>query len=239
MKNTTAIMHRELLSLFCSPIAYIVIAAFLVITGVLMLVFKSFAPGQPANLRGVFDLTPYLLTAIIPAITMRMLSEEYRNGTLESLMTAPVTDVQIVLGKFAAGLVFYLAMIFTTLVYLVMLMIFGNPDLGAAFAGYLGLLLIGLPFLGFGLLTSSITNNQIVAWTLGTVPLLLLVSLARWVVNTYDDWRRVLFQNINVIDRFEMFSRGVVSPADMIAFVGAAAFLVFCTIKVVESRRWR
>ncbi len=96
-----------------------------------------------------------------------------------------------------------------------------------------------VPFLGFGLLTSSITNNQIVAWTLGTVPLLLIVSLARWVVATYDDWRRVLFQNINVIDRFEMFARGVVSPADMIAFVGAAAFLVFCTIKVVESRRWR
>lgn len=240
MRNTVAIMQRELLSLFCSPIAYIVIAAFLVMTGVMVLWMRSFAPGQPATLRDVFQWTPFLLTVIIPAITMRMLSEEYRNGTLETLMTAPVTDVQIVLGKYLAGVVFYVVMLATTLVYLVMMMIFGNPDLGASLAGYLGLLLMGLMFLGFGLLTSSVTSNQIVAWILGAVPLLLLAVLAYFMVRFVEaGWLRTVLQNVNVMGRADDFNRGLVTHDSLVFFLGGAVLFVFCAVKAVESRRWR
>ena len=239
MKNTVAIMQRELLSLFCSPIAYVVIAAFLVVTGVLVLVMDNFAPGKPANLRGVFQWTPFLLTIIIPAITMRMISEELRNGTLETLVTAPVTDAQIVFGKYLAGVVFYAVMLATTLVYIVMMMIFGNPDVGAAIAGYLGLFLVGLPFIAFGLLTSSITKNQIVAWILGMVPLMLFAWFAAFMVGRVEGWMRTVFREVNVMQRFDMFNRGLVTTDSIVFFVGAAGLFLFCTIKMVESRRWR
>ncbi len=239
MRNTVAVMQRELLSLFCSPIAYIVIAAFLVITGVLTLYMQTFAPGKEASLRGVFWLMPFLLTIIIPAITMRMLSDEYRNGTLESLMTAPVTELQIVLGKYLAGLAFYLVMLATTLIYVVLLAVYGNPDFGATFSAYLGLVLIGVMFLAFGLLTSSATRNQIVAWILGAVPLMLFAYFAAFMVQTTEGWVRDTFQNINVVQRYELFSRGLVSLDGPIFFLGCAAVFLFCTIKVVESKRWR
>ena len=106
MRNTVAIMQRELLSLFFSPIGYIVIAGFLLITGVIVLVTDSIAPGKPATLRNVFDFTPYVLTIIIPAISMRTIAEEYRSGTIETLTTAPVSDTQFVIGKYLAVLIF-------------------------------------------------------------------------------------------------------------------------------------
>ena len=107
MGKMTAVMQRELLSLFYSPIGYIVIAGFLLITGVIVLFTGTFEPGKPATLRSVFDFTPYVLTIIIPAICMRAISEEYRSGTIESLMTAPLADSDLVLGKYFAALLFY------------------------------------------------------------------------------------------------------------------------------------
>lgn len=239
MRNTVAIMQRELLSLFCSPIAYIVISGFLLVTGVVVLWMGAFRPGQPASLREVFQWTPFILTFIIPAITMRMISEEYRNGTLESMMTAPVSDTQMVLGKYLAGLVFYGVMLATTLVYLVLLMVFGNPDVKASLAGYIGLLLVGVTFTAVGLFTSSLTRNQIVAWIIGAVPLLLFAFLAYWFSMNTDGWQRTFFQKVNVMRHVDTFNRGLVTTDSLVFFLGSAAFFVFCTIKVLESRRWR
>lgn len=239
MRNTVAIMQRELLSLFCSPIAYIVITGFLLVTGVLVLALGIFSPGKPATLRDVFQWTPFVLTFIIPSITMRMISEEYRNGTLESLMTAPVTDFQFVMGKYLAGLVFYALLLSTTIIYLVLMAMYGNPDIAASMAGYVGLFLIGLPFLAYGLFASSVTRNQIVAWIVGAVPLMLLAWFAYYLSPMAEGWIRTVLQQINVMGRFEMFNRGLITTDSLVFFVGAAAWFIFCTVKVVESRRWR
>ena len=232
-------MQRELMSLFFSPIGYIVIAGFLLLTGIIVLVTDSFEPGKPATLRSVFDFTPYVLTIIIPAITMRAISEEYRNGTIETLMTAPVTDAELVIGKFASAVVFYAIMLGATLAYLVMMMMFGNPDIGASLSSYLGLLLMGIMFVAFGILTSSLTSNQIVAWIVGTVPLMLFVWFASAMVQFVQGTLREVFQRVNILRHLDQFNRGLVTTESVVFFLGTSALFVFLAVKVVESRRWR
>ena len=237
MRNTVAIMQRELLSLFFSPIGYIVVTGFLLITGVL--VMDSFGPGKPATLRSVFGFTPYVLTFIVPAIAMRTISEEYRSGTIETLMTAPVSDVQMVVGKYLAALVFYVIMLVGTLIYLILMMIFGSPDMGASFCSYLGLLLVGMAFTAFGVFASSLTRNQIVAWIVGAVPLILFVWFAGFIVDRTEGWVRDAFQQVNVVRHLDQFNRGLVTLEGVVFFVGTAALFLFLTTKVVESHRWR
>jgi ABC-2 type transport system permease protein len=239
MKNICAIMQRELLSLFCSPIAYIVIGGFWLVTGVLVWATGVFAPGKPATLRDVFFWTPFLLSIIIPAISMRTLSEEYRTGTIESLMTAPVSDTQMVFGKYLASLIFYLIMIAGTFVYLVVMAIFGKPDWPASLTAYLGLILVGVSFTAFGMLASSLSRNQIVAWMLGAIPLLLFAWFAFFIVGHAEGWQRELLQQINVMGRFGQFTRGEIDTSAVAYFLATAALFLFLTVKVVESRRWR
>ncbi len=239
MRNTAAILQRELISLFCSPIAYIVLAGFLLLTGILVLVTGSFAPGQPATLRRVFEFAPYVLAIFLPAITMRTISEEYRSGTIETLMTAPVTDAQVVLGKYLATLVFYLIMVAATGIYLVLLMLYGSPDIGASLSSYLGLLLVGAAFLAFGLFASSLTSNQVVAWMVGAVPLMLFVWFAAFLVQQTEGTTREILQKINVLRHLDQFNRGLLTTESATFLIGTCVLFVFLTVKIVESRRWR
>ena len=239
MRNTVAIMQRELFALFYSPIGYIVIAGFLLLTGVIVLVTDTFGPGKPATLRTVFDFTPYVLTIIIPAISMRMISEEYRSGTIETLMTAPLSDAQMVIGKYLAALLFYAIMLAGTLVYLFLMIWFGNPDVGVSLSSYLGLLLVGAAFAAFGVFTSSLTSNQIVAWMLGMVPLMLFVWFGTFIVRASQGGLRDILQKANIARHLDLFNRGLVSAESVVFFLSIAALFLFITIKVVESRRWR
>lgn len=239
MRNVMAITQRELLSLFCSPIGYIVIAGFLLITGVSVVWSGSFEPGKPATLRAVFTWTPWVLTMIVPAIAMRTISEEYRTGTIESLMTAPLSDTQMVLGKYLASLVFYVVMLAPTLAYPLLMRAYGSVDWGASVATYLGMLLIGMTFTAFAVFASSLTSNQVVAWFLGAVPLLLLAVFAFYVVRDVEGYLRLICQQVNVIGRFDEFSRGIVTTGGVVYFLVTAAFFIFLTVKVVETRRWR
>jgi ABC-2 type transport system permease protein len=239
MRNTVAIMQRELLALFYSPIAYVVLCVFLFSTGLLALATGSFRPGEPATLRGTFFWMPFVLAAVIPAISMRMISEEYRSGTIETLMTAPVSDGQLVVGKYLAALVFYVLMLAGTVIYLVLLMMFGNPEVGTALASYLGLLLLGMAFMAWGLFTSSITRNQIVAWIVAAIPLVLFVALAFWLVSELEGWSRDAFQKVNILRHLDQFNRGLVTLESVVFFLATTLFFLFLTVKVVESRRWR
>jgi len=239
MRNITAIMQRELLSLFCSPIGYIVMAGFWLVTGVIVLLTNAFAPGAPATLRDIFMYTPFVLTIIVPAISMRTISDEYRNGTIETLMTAPVSDAQMVLGKYLASLLFYVIMVAGTFIYLVLMQVFGNPDWGASLAAYLGLLLLGASFTAFGVLASSLSRNQVVAWILGAVPLLLFACFGFFLVGRVEGWPREVLQHINVLGRFGQFARGQVETDAIAFFLATVVLFLFLAIKVVESRRWR
>ena len=239
MRNMVAIMQRELLALFYSPIGYVVIASFLLLTGVWVVVQQVFEPGNPASLRRVFDLMPMIMAFIIPAISMRLISEEYRSGTIETLMTAPLSEVQMVLGKYLAGIVFYGIMIGGTLVYLILLAWFGNPDFGVSLSAYLGLFLLGTAFVGFGLFTSSLTSNQVVAYILAMIPMLMFIWFAQLLVDETSGFVRDVVQRISVVRHLGQFNRGLVTMESIVFFLGLAAFFLFATVKVVESKRWR
>lgn len=237
MGKITAVMQRELLALFCSPVAYIVIAGFLLITGVLAM--EAFQPGRPATLRVVFGFAPYVLAIVVPAISMRAISEEYRSGTIEALMTTPVSDAQVVLGKYLASLAFYLIMLATTLVYLVLMLAFGAPDLGAALASYVGLALLGAAFVAVGIFASSLTRNQIVAWMVAAVPLIMFVWFSGFLVGRLEGVWRNAFQRVDINWHLDLFNRGSIATDSVVFFLGTAVLFVFLAVKVVESRRWR
>jgi ABC-2 type transport system permease protein len=240
MRNVVAIMQRELLSLFCSPIGYIVIAGFWLVTGAIAVWnADAFGPGRPAVLRDIFMWTPFILTLVIPAMSMRSISEEYRSGTFETLMTAPVSDAQVVLGKYLATLGFYVIMILGTLIYPLLMEVFGNPDWGEVAAVYLGLLLLGVSFTAFSMFASSLTRDQAVAWILGAVPLMLLVLSVYSLVRRFEGRLRELMQEINIMGRFAQFARGQVETDAVVFFLACSALFLFLTVKVVESRRWR
>lgn len=240
MRTTLAITQRELLSLFCSPIAYIVIAGFWLVTAAMAIWnAEAFGPGKPATLRDVFMWTPFVLTIVIPAMVMRTISEEYRSGTFETLMTAPVSDGQVVLGKYLAALAFYVIMIAGTLVFPIAMEIYGSPDWLEMAALYVGLLLVGATFTAFSMFASSLTRDQAVAWILGAIPLMLLVLSAYNLVKHLEGWAREFVQEINIMGRFAQFARGQVESDAIILFLACAALFLFLTVKVVESRRWR
>jgi ABC-2 type transport system permease protein len=240
MRKLGAIMQRELLSLFCSPIAYIVIAGFWLVTGAITIWnADAFGPGKPATLRDIFMWTPFILTIIVPAMSMRSISEEYRSGTFETLMTAPLSDAQMVIGKYLASLLFYMIMVAGTLIYPLLMEVFGNPDWGEVFALYLGLLLLGIAFTAFSMFASSLTKDQAVAWILGAMPLMLLVLSVYNLVRRFEGWRREVVQQVNIMGRFGQFARGQVELDGVVFFLATAVLFLFLTVKVVESRRWR
>jgi len=240
MRNVMAIMQRDVLSLFCSPIGYIVMAGFWLVTGALAVWnADAFGPGKPATLRDIFMWTPFILTIIVPAMCMRSLSEEYRSGTFETLMTAPVSDAAMVLGKYLAALVFYVIMLAGTLIYPLLMAAFGNPDWGEMAAVYIGLLLLGITFTAIGMFASSLTRDQAVAWILGAMPLMLLVLSVYNLVRRVEGWQREFVQQINIIGRFSQFARGQLETSGVVFFLAVAALFLFLTVKVVESRRWR
>jgi ABC-2 type transport system permease protein len=240
MRNTVAVMQRELLSLFCSPVGYIVIAGFWLVTGAMaVFYYDAFGPGKPATLRYIFGLTPLILTIVVPAMSMRTISEEYRGGTFETLMTAPVGDGQVVLGKYLASLLFFVVMIGGTIICPIVMEIFGDPDWGEIMATYLGLLLLGVMFTAFSVFASSLTRDQAVAWIVGALPLMFVVLSARQLMESTEGWKREVVRQVNIWGRFQQYARGQVGLDSIVFFVALAMLFLFFTVKVMESRRWR
>jgi gliding motility-associated transport system permease protein len=237
MSNVYYIMSKELRSYFVSPVAYIVVAFWLVGTGFFFTL--AVTQSQQANMSNVFGVVTILLLLIAPALTMRLLSEESRTGTLELLLTAPVKDWAVVLGKFLAALVLYAVMIGLMLFYPVLLVVFrGNPDWGPIWSGFLGLLLFGMVFLAVGLFASALTSNQIVSAVIAFILLLLLyiISNASGLVSSnLSDF----VNQLSVSNHFDPFSRGIIDLKDVIYFVSFAALVLFLTVEVVEARRYR
>jgi ABC-2 type transport system permease protein len=242
VRNILAMAQRELSAFFYSPIAYVVLFAFTFMVGLLFVFLTdNFSPGSEASLRDTFNWLPPLLCVAVPILTMRLMSEEYRTGTIETLMTAPVSDFEVIAGKFLGTFVFYAIMLAATFFYVILLTFFGRPDFGLLLSGYIGLLLIGAMFVAIGLFFSSTTRNQIIAALLGAFFLLLLTILA-WIIVQFADVKgpvRLVLQMISVMDRFQYFNRGLVDLNNLVFFVGGTAFFLFLAVKSVESRRWR
>ena len=239
MRGTWTISQRELLAFFCSPIAYVVLVVFLALNGYFFS-FMNLTSGEEASLRFLFGrFMPLVLLFIMPMLTMRLMSEEFRQGTIESLMTTPVSDAAVIVGKFLGTLIFYALLLATTLVYVLAVSMFGDPDIGALASGYIGLLLMGGLYIAVGLFFSTCTSNQIIAVLTSFSVLAVLAVLIDRFASHVEGWLRVVLQHISVGHQFEGFVRGVIYLNSVVFFVTSTVFLLFISVKVLESRRWR
>lgn len=233
-----AIARRELSSYFFSPIAYVAITLFLLVSGILFT--RDFEPGAAVSLRTLFDWMVYLLVFIVPVLSMGLISSEWDKGTIETMMTAPVSDAEVVLGKFAGAMSFFLVMLLPTLTYVVLLSVFGRPEPGPLLSGYLGIVLVGGLFTAVGIFCSSLTRSQVVAAVISAAVLAAITILPYYASDNprlTDFWRQVVRQM--VFQRYTDFSRGVIDLSHVVAFLSATAVFLFATTKVLESRRWK
>jgi ABC-2 type transport system permease protein len=243
MKTIWTIAKRELTIYFSSPVAYVFIVIFLLLAG-----FFTFDVGSFFE-RGVSDLAPsffiwhpWLYLFLVPAVGMRLWSEELRSGTVELLFTMPVTPWQAILGKFLASWVFLLIALLLTFPLVVTVSYLGHPDFGRIFCGYLGSLMLAGAFLAITLLTSSLTRNQVVSFILAVVICLFLI-LCGWppitntVINWAPAWMVDTLASLGVMTHFESLQRGVVDSRDLLFFVSLIAFCLFANSVVLRAHR--
>jgi ABC-2 type transport system permease protein len=254
MTNILAIAQKELRSYFASPIAYIVIGIWALLYGYfyasLLAYFvrqsmqmSQFGGAQPVNvneqmIRLLFQNVTILVLFLMPGITMRTYSEEKRSGTIELLLTSPVTDMQIILGKFFGALALYAAMLAVTLIHIGILFWFGNPEWKPIATTYLGLLLFGGCFISVGLLISSLTKNQIVAFT-ASFGVFLLLWIIDWMGSFAGPTVNSLLTYLSVIGHLEDFTKGVLDTTHLIYYLSFITFGLFLTAKSVDTERWR
>ena len=219
MRSILIITKRELGSFFDSLIAYIILILFLGFSGFFTWIYGSdiFLVGQ-ASLRSFFNIAYWTLFFFIPAITMRMLAEENKSGTIELLLTKAVTDRQVVLGKFLACFLLVAIAILSTLPYYITLANIGNVDHGAIISGYLGLLLMSATYVSIGLYTSSVTNNQIIAFLLALAVGLFFQLIFNVLAGNFSGFWGSLFQSLSLSTHFDSMQRGVIDTKDLIYF---------------------
>jgi ABC-2 type transport system permease protein len=229
-------IEKELRTYFASPIAYVVTAAFLALTGLLFVQVVGLV--RQADLRPLFSNVAIVFVLLAPALTMRLLAEEARSGSIELLLTAPVRDATIVLGKFLASLLMLVAMLLPTLYYPLVLSFMGRPDWGPIAAGYLGILLLGAACLALGLFTSSLTQNQIVAAVLG-MGLLLTLWVIGGAADLFGGPVGAVLAQLELPAHFFDFPRGVVDTRHVVYFLSVTAVGLFFTYLSIQARRWR
>lgn len=236
MSATLAITKRELRTYFNSPVAYIVVTVFMLLAGYLF--FNTLFIEKQAEMRGYFGLAPMLFTFIIPAMTMRLIAEEKGSGTLELLITMPVRDWEVVVGKFLAALGMLAVLLALTLVYAITLASIGPVDNGPTFGGYLGLLLMGGAYVAIGVMASSFTRNQIVAFILAFAISFALYLFGR-IVQIVPESLQPIVAFLSMDGHFESISRGVIDSRDVVYYLSVMAVsLVIATVSL-ESRRWK
>ena len=252
MGNILAIAHKELRSYFASPMAYIVIGFFLLPFGVFFYLYlqmfvkqsmqmQQFGGPMSINqnvIRYVVQNASVIILFIMPMITMRTYSEEKRSGSIELLLTSPVTDVEIILGKFFGALGVYIAMLAVTLLYMAILFVYGNPEWRPLVAGYLGLLLMGGAFVSLGLLISSTTNNQIVAGIV-TFVVFLLLWIVGWFADSAGPTIGPITSWLSITEHFDDFSKGIIDTKHVLYYLSLITFGLFLTAKSVDTERWR
>lgn len=237
MRVALAVAWKEIQTYFTSPMGYIVGLVYLGITGFFFGLSLSPLPAE-ASVDGYIVPSSFILTLLAPAMTMRLMAEEQKLGTIELLMTAPVRDWEVVLGKFAASLVFFVVTLALTLYYVLLLYAFGNPDSGPIWSSYLGLILYGGTALSIGLLASSLTNNQIVALVVGFGVLLFLAVIGQ-AATLVDGVVSTIISQVDLTTHLDDFSRGIVDTSNIIYYISVTAIFLFLTVRSLETRRWR
>ncbi len=259
MKATFAIFWKEFKSYFYSPIGYVILALFTALTGVFFYLYLSsfvqaifmdmirsqqyrMAP-QKFNVN-LMLIRPYFWNIALislftlPLITMRLYSEEKRLGTVELLYTTPITPTQIIVGKFLAGLAFYIVLLIPTMIFNGLLFIYGNPEFLPVLSGYIGLILLGSAFISVGLFISTTTENQIIA-AIGGFGLSLLLWVVGWGANFAGPTLKPILNYISIINHFEDFAQGVIDTGHLAYYILFCFFGLYISVKMIESVRWR
>jgi len=256
MRNILAIAHKELKSYFSGPIAYIAIGLWALLYGYFFVAIMQFFVRQSMQMgqmgmqgpqtmnvnqqliRPLLQNVTIMILFVMPMVTMRTYSEEKRSGTIELLLTSPLTDFQIIMGKFLGAMALYAVMLAVTTIHIALLFVYGRPELKPILTAYLGLFLLGGCFISMGLLISSLTKNQIVAGMV-TFAVFLLLWIITWIGSFSGPTVDQLTQYLSIIDHLDDFSKGVIDTKHLIYYLSFITFGLFLTAKSVDSERWR
>ncbi len=230
-----AILRRDLRSYFNSPIAYVLIGLFMIILG---LFFNSGLSSGGSDFMGSFvSNMSFLLLFIVPIMTMRVFSEDKRNGTEVLLLTSPARVTEVVVGKFLASFCVFLIMTAVTLVFPIIVIIFGGPDIPLIFSAYLGYILYGAVYVAIGVFASSITENQIVAAIISFVTLFAMTALD-FVASFLSGFPAKALTWLSLNERYSDFGSGIIDLTSVVFMISFAAVFVFLTVRVIERKRW-
>jgi ABC-2 type transport system permease protein len=255
MRNILAIAQKELKSYFSGPIAYIAIGIWALLYGYFFIAILQYFVRQSMQMgqfgmqaqsmnvnqqliRPLLQNVTIMILFTLPMVTMRTYSEEKRSGTIELLLTSPLTDFQIVMGKFLGAMALYGVMLLVTMIHIALLFIYGHPEWKPIVTAYLGVLLLGGCFVSLGLFISSLTKNQIVAGMV-TFAVFLLFWIITWIGSFSGPAIDKLTQYLSIIDHLDDFTKGVIDTSHLIYYLSFIAFGLFLTVKSVDTERWR
>ena len=241
INNSIAVFKREIKSYFQSPVAYVFMVVFLVLTGFLTFSVTRFYERQAADLQPLFFWIPWVFLLLVPAATMGLWAEERRAGTIELLLTMPITMFEAIMGKFLAAWFFITLSIGLTFPIIITTSYLGDPDMGAVIAGYFGAIMLAGAYVSVGMLTSSMARSQVISFVLALLFCLLLV-LAGWdpVTGMFEKWSPQLAQlvaSFSFITHFESIQRGVIDLRDLVYFISVMAFMTTATHVVLNNRK--
>ena len=241
MRQALIIARRELGGYFATPVAYVFIVIFLVLQGTLTFNAGDFFGRGQADLVPFFNFLPWVFLLLVPAISMRLWAEERRLGTIELLLTLPITEAEAVIGKFLAAWAFCIIALALTFPFVITVNILGSPDNGVIAAGYLGGVLVSGAFLAIGAATSAMTKNQVIAFVLGVAISFVFALSAYPIVTDFLDRNLPVLAEIargfSVIERFQTFAQGLIRLPDIVFFLSFIFFWLFVNAVVVEHTK--
>lgn len=243
MNGVLATYRRELRAFFFSPLAYVMLFFFLVVTGVIFVYIvgqlnNPASPGGPP-LKFFFSATWLMLLLLGPLLTMRLVSEELRSGSIEVLMTAPVTEGQVIAGKFMAAFTFYGFLWLPTLGYAIMIALYEKVDWGPVVAGYLGVLLIGALFLSIGIFSSAMTRSQLLAAMMTAALLFVLFLLGVFEGMATNDLMKRALGYVSIFNHIDELASGIVDTRRLVFYLSSTLFFLFLASRALEDKKWR
>ena len=237
MRNIKAIYHKEMKAYFNSPMAYIFLVIFAIITGYFFT--RTFFLFNQSDMRSLFNIVPLVYLFFIPAITMSLIAREKNIGTMEVMATLPLKDIDFVIGKFLSAFSLVLAgLMVTSIQFITLIQVGTNIDYGAIFTGYLGLALVGALYCSVGTFASSITDNQVVAFIIGIFIVIIFFLMDKMLIFVPTSLTS-LIQYLSVDYHLSNISRGVIDTRNLIYFSSLIGFFLFITIRVLEIRKWK
>lgn len=238
--HVTAIFRKELRSYFASPLGYVFILFYLLVSNGFFFFIQDFFRSGQATMRGYFMMLPWIFLFFVPAVTMRLWAEERKSGTLEVLLTLPLREAEVVLGKFLAALAFLVITLAFTVTVPLSIGLLGRPDWGVIIGSYAGALFLGAAYLAIGLWISSLTESQVVAFivSVAAIFVLLVAGVApHWLGSV--GWFAALCEYLSLLSHFQNILRGVLDSRDVVYYVAVVWFFLYLNVKNIEARKWR